>query len=95
VREFLPEVVAPELPEDPSLYLQSLADLNLFETASFSEADLQRAEQYREEAQRELTKTHFTDINDYLISLAMEIRLERFNAFNASPSSFSAETGSI
>ena len=82
VREFLPEVVVPELPEDPSLYLQSLADLNLFETASFSEADLQRADQYREEAQRELTKTHFTDINDYLTSLAMEIRLERFNAFN-------------
>ena len=82
VREFLPEVVVPELPEDPSLYLQSLADLNLFETASFSEADLQRADQYREEAQRELTKTHFTNINDYLTSLAMEIRLERFNAFN-------------
>jgi FkbH-like protein len=82
VREFLPEVVVPELPEDPSLYLQSLADLNLFETASFSEADLQRGDQYREEAQRELTKTHFTNINDYLTSLAMEIRLERFNAFN-------------
>jgi FkbH-like protein len=82
VREFLPEVVVPELPEDPSLYLQTLAGLNLFETSSFSEADLKRADQYREEAQRELTKTHFTDINDYLTSLAMEIRLERFNAFN-------------
>ena len=75
VREFLPEVLVPELPDDPSLYLQSLADLNLFETATFSAADLQRADQYREEAQRELTKTHFTNINDYLISLAMEIRL--------------------
>ena len=82
VREFLPEVVVPDLPEDPSLYLQTLAGLNLFETASFSEADLQRADQYREEAQRELTKTHFTNINDYLTSLGMEIRLERFNAFN-------------
>ena len=82
VREFLPEVVTPELPEDPSLYLQSLASLNLFETASFSEADLQRADQYREEARRELTKTQFTNINEYLTSLAMEIRLERFNAFN-------------
>ena len=82
VREFLPEVVTPDLPEDPSLYLETLAGLNLFETASFSEADLKRAGQYREEAQRELTKTHFTNINDYLISLGMEIRLERFNAFN-------------
>ncbi len=74
VREFLPEVVVPDLPEDPSLYLQTLAGLNLFETASFSEADLQRADQYREEAQRELTKTHFTNINDYLTSLGMEIK---------------------
>jgi FkbH-like protein len=82
VRQFLPEVVVPDLPEDPSLYLQALAGLNLFETASFSEADLQRADQYREEAQRELTKTHFTNINEYLVSLGMEIRLERFNAFN-------------
>ena len=40
VREFLPDVVVPDLPEDPSLYLQTLAGLNLFETASFSEADL-------------------------------------------------------
>ena len=82
VRQFLPDVVVPDLPEDPSLYLQTLAGLNLFETASFSEADLQRADQYREEAQRELTKTHFTNINDYLSSLGMEISLERFNAFN-------------
>lgn len=82
VRQFLPDVVVPDLPEDPSLYLETLAGLNLFETASFSEADLQRADQYREEAQRELTRTHFTNINDYLGSLGMEIRLERFNAFN-------------
>jgi FkbH-like protein len=82
VREFLPQVVVPELPEDPSLYLQALAGLNLFETASFSEADRQRADQYREEAQRGLVKTHYTNINDYLTSLAMEIKLERFNEFN-------------
>jgi FkbH-like protein len=82
VRQFLPDVVVPDLPEDPSLYLETLAGLNLFETASFSEADLQRADQYREEAQRELTKTHFTNINEYLVSLGMEIRLERFNALN-------------
>ena len=82
VREYLPQVVVPELPEDPSLYLEALAELNLFETASFSEADLQRAAQYREEARRELTKVQYSSIRDYLISLGMEIKLERFNAFN-------------
>ena len=29
-----------------------------------------------------MTKTSFTNIDDYLVSLGMEIRLERFNAFN-------------
>ncbi len=82
VRQFLPQIIVPELPEDPSMYLQTLAELNLFETASFSEADRQRAGQYRKEAQRELIKTSFTNINDYLISLGMEIKLERFNTFN-------------
>ena len=82
VREFLPQVVVPELPDDPSRYLQTLAELNLFETASYSEADRQRADQYREEAQRELVKQSFTNVNDYLNSLGMEVRLERFNAFN-------------
>jgi FkbH-like protein len=82
VREFLPQVIVPELPDDPSLYLSSLAELNLFETASYSDADRQRADQYREESRRELVKASFTNINDYLISLGMEVKLERFNAFN-------------
>jgi FkbH-like protein len=82
VREFLPQIAVPELPEDPAMYLQALAELNLFETASFSEADRKRAEQYRHEAQRELIRSSFTNINEYLISLGMEIKLERFNTFN-------------
>jgi FkbH-like protein len=96
VRQFLPDVVLPDLPEDPCLYLQTLVGVNLLETASFSKADLQRADQYREEAQRELTKTPFTNSNDYLTSLGMEIRLERFNAFDLPPSrsSVSAATSS-
>jgi FkbH-like protein len=82
VREFLPQIAVPELPEDPAMYLQALAELNLFETASFSEADRTRAEQYRHEAQRELIRPSFTNIKEYLISLGMEIKLERFNTFN-------------
>ena len=82
VRDYVPNVVIPELPEEPSAYLETLAALNLFETASFSEADLQRAAQYREEAQREIVKTQYTNVNDYLASLGMQVRLERFSAFN-------------
>lgn len=82
VREMLPQVIVPELPEDPSLYLRTVAELNLFETTSFSEADAERADQYRVEAQRELARTGFERIEDYLKSLGMGIALERFNTFN-------------
>jgi len=82
VRTYLPDVIVPELPEDPSLYIDAIARLNLFETASYSKADLSRADQYREEAQRELTKARYGSITDYLASLDMEIRLERFSSFN-------------
>ena len=82
VREFLPDVVVPDLPDDPALYLRALAERNLFETASFSAADRARPAQYREEAQRELARTVFTDIGEYLRSLEMKIRVERFTPFN-------------
>jgi FkbH-like protein len=82
VRELLPDVIVPELPDDPSLYLRTIADANLFEAASFSDLDRQRADMYREESQRELTKIAFTDVGEYLASLGMTIKLERFSAFN-------------
>jgi FkbH-like protein len=78
VRQFLPEVVIPELSDDPALYLRSLAQQELFETASYSSADRDRPTQYREEARRTIARTAYTDINDYLGSLAMTIKLERF-----------------
>ena len=82
VRQYLPDVIVPELPEDPSLYLDYVATLNLFETASYSAADAMRGDQYREEAQRELVKEKFTNISDYLLSLQMEIKVERFKQVN-------------
>lgn len=84
VREFLPSVTVPELPEDPALYVRALAALNLFETASFSDADRQRPKQYREEARRELSRIQHANVDEYLSSLDMKIKLERFNPFNLS-----------
>lgn len=50
VREHVPGVTVPELPEDPGDYLEYLYTLNLFETASFSEGDKDRTKQYQIEA---------------------------------------------
>jgi FkbH-like protein len=82
VREKLPEVIVPELPEDPAEYVRAIAALNLFETASFSALDRQRAEMYALEAKREGLKHSFTNVDDYLASLNMKMILGRFDAVN-------------
>jgi len=82
VRENLPEVIVPEMPDDPSDYVRALAELNLFEVTSFSEEDKQRAELYRSNAQRETLKTTITDLNEYLKSLDMRATFRRFDGFH-------------
>ena len=79
IRQNLPAVCVPELPEDPALYLDYLKSLHLFETASFSTGDKDRTKQYQEEAQRQQLQFTVTNIEDYLKSLQMEIVIEPFN----------------
>lgn len=81
VRRTLPEVVVPELPEDPADYVRSLCELNLFETTSFSEEDRRRADLYRENASRRQLEERCTDLDEYLRSLDMQITTRRFDAF--------------
>ena len=82
VRELLPAVTVPELPEDPALYVSYLRSLNLFETASSSEADSQRTKQYQEEIARTDLQKGFTNIDDYLKSLEMVSVVKAFDDFN-------------
>lgn len=82
VRMNLPEVTVPELPEDPSLYLEYLLTLNLFETASYSETDADRTRQYQQEAGRVQAQQNFTNEDDFLKSLDMYSEVSAFNTFN-------------
>lgn len=82
VRENLPEVTVPELPEDPAEYLEYLYTLNLFETVSFSEEDSERTKMYQIEAQRAKVQQKFTNEEDFLQSLNMVSLVEPFNKFN-------------
>ena len=82
VRQFLPDVIVPELPEDPADYVRAVCELNLFETISFSAEDKIRADQYRQEAQRRVVAEQFTNIEDYLKSLEMKIEVARFDSFH-------------
>ena len=78
VRAMSPEVIVPELPEDPADYVKALVELNLFETTAFSAEDAVRSTLYRQEAQRRLAETTATSFEDYLQSLDMTIEVSRF-----------------
>ncbi|WP_083692390.1 HAD family hydrolase [Seonamhaeicola sp. S2-3] len=71
VRQSIPEITVPELPEDPALYLPYLTNLNLFETVSYSKNDNDRTLQYQQEAERRKLISQVTNMDDYLKSLEM------------------------
>ena len=82
VRENVPGITVPELPEDPAEYLEYLYSLNLFETASYSELDKDRTRQYQVEAQRVSLSKTFTNESDFLKSLDMISTVSGFTRFN-------------
>jgi FkbH-like protein len=75
VREFLPMIAVPELPEDPSGYIEALHQERYFETGSYSQEDGERAEYYRANAARNETRVKFTDETAFRASLKMECEI--------------------
>ena len=82
VRENIPDITVPELPENPEDYLEFLYSLNLFETASYSNADKDRTKQYQVEAKRVSLSKTFTNEADFLKSLNMVSTVCGFTKFN-------------
>ena len=82
VRMGIPELTVPELPEDAAEYLGYLQSLHLFETASLSEEDEARTQQYQEEAKRTLVQHTFANEEEYLASLKMIAEVSSFTKFN-------------
>jgi len=82
VKSMLPEITVPDLPEDPALYLSYLQSLNLFETASYSEEDVGRTDQYRYEVQREAMRQKYANYDDYLQNLEMKAVAAPFDEFH-------------
>jgi FkbH-like protein len=79
VRQFLPDVIVPEMPEDPADYVRALCEWNLFEASSFSAEDAARSAQYGQEARRRDLQGSFSSIDDFLKSLEMKIEVARFD----------------
>lgn len=82
VRAEIPEVVVPELPEDPAEYIPYLQQFNLFETVSYSQLDKDRTKQYQVAAERKVLEKSFDSMDDFLKNLEMKAQVVPFDKFN-------------
>ncbi len=71
VRQLIPDITVPELPEDPANYLEFLQSGNYFDTVSFSGESSDRTKLYKAEFERKKAEASFESIDDYLKSLEM------------------------
>lgn len=76
VRETLPEVYVPEVPEDPVGYKDLINNMKVFDTFSLTEEDMKRGELYQNQKQRNQLKTSTKDLDSFLKSLGTKVVLE-------------------
>jgi FkbH-like protein len=79
VRQMLPQVAVPELPDDPALYARTLLAAGYFEAIAFSGEDRRRAEFYQNNARRVTLQKQAGDVDAYLASLNMRMTLQPFD----------------
>jgi FkbH-like protein len=82
VRELLPDVAVPELPEDPAMYALALSDAGYFESVSVTQEDLDRTDQYKANAERENLREKTSDLAGYIRGLQMELSYQPFDEVN-------------
>jgi FkbH-like protein len=80
VRQLLPQVAVPELPEEPAYYARTLAAGGYFEAVTFANEDLKRAGFYQDNAKRASLKKSVGGVDAYLASLEMTISFQPFDA---------------
>ena len=82
VRELLPEVAVPELPEDPAMYAMTLADASYFEAVAITQEDRERTDQYKANIDRESFRGNVGDLASYIRGLQMELSYQHFDEAN-------------
>jgi FkbH-like protein len=80
IRQSLPMVAVPELPEDIAHYVRCLADAGYFEAVAFTSEDRDRARQYAENAEREALLGSAQSMDEFLRGLNMSVLFGPFTA---------------
>ncbi len=82
VREALPMVAVPEIPDEPALVPDALAAAGYFEAVGVTREDRDRGAQYKGNSQRGTERERHADIGDYLKSLQMRALWGYFDDLN-------------
>ncbi|HXS11121.1 MAG TPA: HAD-IIIC family phosphatase, partial [Acidobacteriaceae bacterium] len=82
VRQEIPAVHVPELPDEPSAFVFTLAAAGYFEALHLTGDDRARASQYQANAERDRLKDSATDMDSYLQSLRMTLTAAPFDSLN-------------
>ena len=78
IRQSLPMVAVPELPDDAALYVRCLADAGYFESVAFTADDSHRGEQYLANASRAALRESSESMDDFLQGLEMTVSFGPF-----------------
>jgi FkbH-like protein len=78
VRQSLPTVSVPELPDDAAQYVRCLAEAGYFEAVAFTSEDRDRAERYAANAEREALLGSAESIEEFLRGLKMTVLFGAF-----------------
>jgi len=80
IRQELPMVAVPEMPEDPAGYVATVAAAGYFEGLKITDEDRARGQLYQANAERERLKDTVTDMGSYLESLRMHLIAQPFDS---------------
>jgi FkbH-like protein len=81
IKEAMPEVLAIDLPEDPSLFVRTLKQLNDFNVLQVTDEDFKKGEMYHQQRKREELKSRVVNIDDFLTSLGQKVDIQRADSF--------------
>ena len=82
VRQFLPEVAVPELPDDPAFFRRTIDQRGYFEMWMFSDEDFKRAGYYADDRKRKEMAVKVTDLAEFLRSLQQVCTMGSFDEIN-------------
>lgn len=81
VKQNIPEIEVPEFPEQPyqlPLFFKEIAE-KYFSIYSLTIEDISKTEQYKQNAQRTSIKSMFTNMDQYIKSLEIDLKIEEVN----------------